>query len=240
MRKERLAELRRLLAEMGARTRDQLRRATQSLLTGDHAQGRHAIASDEDLDDLELRINDACIEFLALHAPANDELRLVVGAMNAVTELERIGDLAAGVAGRALEPGPRHPVQQAELHVFAAIVGGLVADSLDALERGNAELARRVLGRRHALLALEQRAARELLEHAAREPALLGEVFRLSHAVRALGRISRHAMRISEIVLYLSEGAFERPRRLRQPGSPVAPGAYGMPVMQEPRRALGG
>jgi phosphate transport system protein len=207
---QKLGDLRRLLLGMGGLVEDQLRRATQALLEADRGRAQHAIALDPDVDALENRVDEVCVQLLALHQPAAADLRFVAGAMKVVTELERIGDQAVNLARCALEVRSESP--DIGLRRMSAMARGLVSDSLDALARGDSALARRVIAGDAALDALEEDTVRRLLSGVAHDPARLRAAFRLAYAARCLERVGDHATNIAEMAVYVAEGVVERHR----------------------------
>jgi phosphate transport system protein len=200
-----LAELRSLLLRMGGAVEEQLRRATQALFEGDHAKARYAIASDRDIDRLELEIDEACIQLLALHQPAAADLRFVVATMKVVTELERIGDQAVNIARCALDPRTDRGLPERLLGRMAADARSLVTDSLDALARLDTHVARRVIAEDAALDELERETVARVLRLAARDPDHLPPIFRLAYVARCLERIGDHATNVAEMVVYTAD-----------------------------------
>lgn len=214
-----LDDLRHLLLQMGGVVEDQLRRATDALFESDHARARHAIAMDGDVDRLELRVDEACVQLLALHQPAATDLRFVAATMKVVTELERIGDQAVNLARSTLEPQAPAALLDTGLRRMSELARAMVSDSLDALARGDVDLARRVIATDDAVDALEHETVRSLLAHAAREPESLRNAFRLAFAARCLERVADHATNIAEMTLYTVEGLVERHPHLNSSAS---------------------
>jgi phosphate transport system protein len=202
---QKLAELRSLLLRMGGAVEEQLRRATEALLQGDHAKARYAIASDRDIDRLELEIDEACIQLLALHQPAAADLRFVVATMKVVTDLERIGDQAVNIARSTLEPRTDRGLPERLLGRMAVDARLLVTDSLDALARLDTALARRVIAEDAALDELERETMGRVLRLAARDPDHLPSIFRLAYVARCLERVGDHATNVAEMVVYIAD-----------------------------------
>jgi phosphate transport system protein len=73
-------------------------RASKALLESDLQAAESVIASDVDVDELADRIENECLELIALQAPVAGELRIMVGALRMSATLERMGDLAEHVA----------------------------------------------------------------------------------------------------------------------------------------------
>jgi phosphate transport system protein len=101
-----LLEIGRLLVSMAEAVQTAMRRATTALLTADRAAAEAVVANDQEIDDLDRRVEDGVYDVLARQAPVASDLRLVVTALHIAADLERMGDLADHVAKTALR---RHP-----------------------------------------------------------------------------------------------------------------------------------
>ena len=75
-----------------------IERASSALLEEDLTRAESVIAQDEDVDELNLQVEEACHVLLALQQPVATDLRLVTGALRMSTTLERMGDLARHIA----------------------------------------------------------------------------------------------------------------------------------------------
>jgi phosphate transport system protein len=197
---------------MGGAVEDQLRRATQALFESDRSKAQHAIACDQDINRLELQIDEACIQLLALHQPTAADLRFIVAAMKVVTDLERIGDQAVNIARCAVEQERYAGPPARVLGRMAVQAHALVTDSLDALARQDSTLASRVITKDAALDELERETVQRLLGRAARDPDQMRAVFRLAYAARCLERVGDHATNVAEMVLYIARGTLARHR----------------------------
>ncbi|HEX2356979.1 MAG TPA: PhoU domain-containing protein, partial [Micromonosporaceae bacterium] len=93
-----LLEIGRLLVSMAEAVQTAMRRATTALLTADRAAAEAVVANDQEIDELDRRVEDAVYDVLARQAPVASDLRLVVTALHIAADLERMGDLADHVA----------------------------------------------------------------------------------------------------------------------------------------------
>ncbi len=211
-----LSELRTSLFRMGGAVENQLRRATQALFASDAAGARDVIACDQDIDRLELHIDEACIQLLALHQPAAADLRFIVATMKLVTELERIGDQAVNIARCVADTHTYAGPPERVFGRMAMKARALVSDSLDALARHDIVLAHRVIKEDAGLDELERQTVQRLLRLATRDPVQLGEVFRLAYVARCLERIGDHATNVAEMVLYVTDGTLARHRSIEK------------------------
>src|SRR5579862_6816481 len=94
-------ELERLQSElltMGDKADRSVAEAMRALEERDLAIANRVIESDEEIDELDLRIETECIRLIALQHPIARDLRLVGTAIKIITDLERIGDHAVDIA----------------------------------------------------------------------------------------------------------------------------------------------
>ena len=85
-----------------------IRKATDALLTADLALAEEVISEDLNIDELRNRAEENAFALLALQAPVATDLRIVVTAIHAGGDLERMGDLALHVASAARRRHPAH------------------------------------------------------------------------------------------------------------------------------------
>jgi phosphate transport system protein len=83
-----------------------MRKATDALLNVDLALAEEVISGDLKIDQLRNQAEEDAFALLALQAPVATDLRVVVSAIHAAGDLERMGDLALHVARAARR---RHP-----------------------------------------------------------------------------------------------------------------------------------
>lgn len=109
-----------------------MRRATTALLTADLELAEQVLGSDIELDLQRAECEEHAEALLALQAPVAHELRLVLAAVYCADKLERMGDLAAHIAGtaRLQHPGRFDP---AELEESFRCLGELTAGMADRL-----------------------------------------------------------------------------------------------------------
>lgn len=208
---EELEALKQTVLAMGALVEDQIRRAMQALVERDDRLAREVIDRDREVNAYDVRIDETCVELLALHQPAAGDLRFLTTAMKIVTDLERIGDQAVNIAQRALELG-REPQLKPyiDLPRMAAKAQAMVKESLDAFVAHDAALARAVCARDSEVDALKEQIFRELLTYMMADPTTIPRAIRLILISRFLERVADHATNIAEMVVYLVEGRMVR------------------------------
>lgn len=90
-----------------------IRGATDALLADDLVMAEQVIAGDEQINELNARVEEMSSRIAALQAPVATDLRLVMGAIRMATSLERMGDLAVHIAKqvRLRYPSPSIPAE---------------------------------------------------------------------------------------------------------------------------------
>lgn len=107
---QQLVELSDLLGQMCVTAAGALRHATTALLEGRERLAQQVVAGDAKVDALRARVEELATDALLFHAPVAGDLRVVVAAIRAAGDIERMGDLALHVA-QAAERGRPLPVE---------------------------------------------------------------------------------------------------------------------------------
>lgn len=215
-----LRNLRERLALMGGRCEQQIRRAMQALLDRDSDLARLVIDADHDIDRDETEIDELAFQMLATRQPVASDLRLVMIALKFVTDLERIGDLAAGIAKRALELNPMPPLEpQGELGRLGTLVQRNLHAALDAFTTRDADRATAVIQADAEIDKLNASLFAELIAHVATDAATVTRVIPLTSACRYLERIGDHVKNLAEDVVYMVRAQDVRHRPLPPPAN---------------------
>jgi phosphate transport system protein len=222
--------LKRKVLALGALVEENLRQAIQAIDQRDAAKARRVIATDVLIDQNEVDVEEDCLKILALYQPVASDLRFVAAVIKINSELERIGDLSANIAERALQLLDEHPVTvPADVVVMADRTWAILEKALDALVHQDAVMARQVLvaddeiDELYAQLIGELKAViRADLEH-------LDAIVLLFSVARYLERLADHATNIAEDVLYMVEGEIQRHNQAAVPTET----AEGLPELGE-------
>ena len=167
---------------------------------------------DQAIDRWEIQIERDCLRVLALHQPVASDLRRIAVVLRINSDLERMADLARHIAKRAQKLARANPPTAIpeELESMAVEALAQVRDSLDALIKGDAELARRVIQGDRRIDRHQQLVRKDLKEAIRRDPDRLNTWLRLINTARNLERVADHATNIAEAVIYLKEGDIVR------------------------------
>jgi phosphate transport system protein len=123
-----------ILAELERMTRTvstAVRRSTAALLEADIRKAEEVIAADIQLDAAGAGVEEKVFELMARQSPVANELRMLVAALRMVTNLERMGDLAAHVSKIARLRYPAAAIPD-ELHDVIESMGSVAGRMVDA------------------------------------------------------------------------------------------------------------
>ena len=208
---EELATLKSKLLQMGALVEEQIREALRALVDRDENLARKVIVNDRRVNTLDVEIDEACLELLALFKPAARDLRFITTAMKISTELERMSDLAENICERAIELNEEPQLKPyIDIPRMADKAMRMVWNSLDAFVKWDSELARKVLDDDDEVDEFTEQIFRELLSFMIENPQTIPRAMRLSFISKYIERIADHATNIGELVVYMVEGRIIR------------------------------
>ena len=136
------------LLRMGGLLDTAIVKSLEALAKRDQNLARQIVADDAQVNALRFHIEEACIALIATQQPAARDLRAVLAAMIIVSELERMGDYAAGIAKTVLRMGDEPLLKPLiDLPRMADECRTMVRRALDAYVAHDAEMARAVAAR---------------------------------------------------------------------------------------------
>jgi phosphate transport system protein len=204
---EELTALRSRLLEMSTAVEELLRTAMDALRERSLQKAESVILGDREVDAMELALDDASLQLLALHQPVARDLRLITMAMRISNDLERVGDHAVNIAEAVSHlQGKPGLGRSRELDEMARIARRMLEDAMDAFARGDASLAKAVCARDDEVDALLDVHFRVLLTHMMEDSRRIGAAMSLIFVGRNLERIADLATNIAEDVVFLVEG----------------------------------
>ncbi|MCV7194083.1 phosphate signaling complex protein PhoU [Mycolicibacterium brumae] len=124
---EQLDALASLLGEMCGLSGRAMERATQALLQADLVLAEQVITDHEQIRAMSARAEESAFVLLALQAPVAGDLRSIVGAIQIVADIDRMGALALHVAKIARRRHPQHALPE-EVNGYFAEMGRLAVD----------------------------------------------------------------------------------------------------------------
>ena len=205
------------LSEMGGQVESMIVDAVRAIKKRDSDLAKDVIARDALVNALQEKIDADALRMLALRHPMAADLRRVVGAIRAANDLERIGDLAEGIARRAMTI---NETEKLALSRGVARMGKLVKaqlkSALDALINDDADKAVNVWLQDQDVDELYASLFRELLTYMMEDHRNIQACTGLLFVAKNLERVGDHATNIAEIVYFSVHGRSLLPEALQQ------------------------
>ena len=193
-----------LMGEIAVR---QVRQAVDALIEGNISQADQVTAADDELDQLEMKIDEEAIRYMSLRSPVATELRLVIVGMKTSHDLERVGDEATNIARRvarlAAEPLIKPYV---DIPRMARIAIEMLRDALDCFLQEDEAKALAVCRRDADVDAINRQLYRELTSFMIEDPSTTSRALELMFISKSIERIADHASNIAEEMIYLAKG----------------------------------
>ena len=205
---DQLTALNRRLLAMSERAEALVELSVDALLTRDAGKAEAVIEADRELDTMELELESAALELLALQQPMARDLRFIVSAIKVTSDLERVGDHAVNIAqsaqrlaaqGATLSPDPT-------LEDMARRARAMLSDSIDAFLRGDGALGRDVCSRDDQIDSMHESVFRILLTHMMADPRTITLSVEYLNVSRNIERVADLATNIGEDAVFLAEG----------------------------------
>lgn len=167
---------------------------------------RQVIAEDERINAMEVKIDNAVVDLLALQQPVASDLRLIIAAVKINNDLERIGDHAVNIAESAIQyaSAPRIPLE-VELPKTAEMTQNMLRDALDSFIHVDAHLGRRVLQNDDIIDDLNKANIAGLVQLMRRDASMIDQALELIRVSRNLERVADLATNIAEEVVFMAE-----------------------------------
>ncbi|MEQ9459478.1 MAG: phosphate signaling complex protein PhoU [Phycisphaeraceae bacterium] len=211
-----LDKLKKSLLSLGTLVEEAVDGGIRAVQTRDYAIAQSVIEGDIKIDQLEIDVEEECLQTLALHQPVAFDLRFVIAVLKINNDLERIGDLAVNVAQQAQFLASCAAVDRIpfDLGRMSALVQEMLTKSLDALVNLDPSLAREVRELDDNVDEIHREMYDRITESMKTNPEQITQMIHLTNVSRQLERMADHAVNIAKDVIYMAEGDIVRHRRL--------------------------
>lgn len=207
---KRLREIQDDILTMGSMVSKAILRSIDALKNRDLELARQIIADDQKINHKRFEIEEKCIELIATQQPTAGDLRIIIAVLNIITELERIGDHAEGIARITIIIGDEPPLKPLiDIPRMAEQTVNMLRRSLDAFVNRDAETARKICAEDDLVDNLYDQVFRELLTFMAEDPKTITRATRLMWAAHNLERSADRVTNICERVVFIVTGKME-------------------------------
>ena len=207
---KRLREIQDEILVMGSMVGKAILRSVEALKDRDINLAQHIIDDDQRINKKRFEIEERCIELIATQQPMATDLRIIAAILNIITEIERIGDYAVGIARIVILIGGEPPLKPlVDIPLMAEKTTDMLNRSLDAFIHRNAEAAKKIAKEDDMIDNLYDQVFRELLIIMAEDPKTITRATRLIWTAHNLERAADRVTNICERVVFIVTGKME-------------------------------
>ena len=207
---KRLREIQDDVLGMGSMVSKAILRSIEALKNRDLDLARQIVADDQKINHERFEIEGKCIQLIATQQPIASDLRIIVAVLNIISEVERIGDYAVGVARIAIMIGDEPPLKPLiDIPRMAEQTVDMLRRSLDAFINHDADTARKIATEDDLVDNLYNQVFRELLVFMMEDPRTVTRATRLIWVAHNLERSADRVTNICERVVFVVTGKME-------------------------------
>ena len=205
---ESLEDIRSKVLRMGGLVETQAENAVKALLERNAELADEVATSDYKINQMEVSIDEECVQVIARRQPTAGDLRLVIAVVKVITDLERIGDEAEKIGRYSIKLAQQETItgMHSELSHLSQLVLSMLHDSLDAFARMDFDQAMKIVAMGDKVNQEYNTLSRLLLTHMMEDPRNVKNVLRVNWCARSIERIGDHSRNICEYVVYLVKG----------------------------------
>jgi phosphate transport system protein len=205
-----LSALREGVVTMSSMIDKAIARSTEALRAQDTDLASQVIDDDREVNALRWKLEDMALAIIATQGPMARDLRWIAACLHIVTDLERMGDHAAGNAKIVIDTA-KEPLLKplVDLPRMADLARQMLSDSISAFIQEDAAAARAIAKRDDEVDDLYNQVFHELLMFMMSDPRTINRATHLLWASHNIERIADRTTNICEQVVYAVEGRLE-------------------------------
>ncbi len=210
------------LVAMWILVQSQMNKAKEAMLQFDKDLAREVLVKEKRVNAYELSIDRLCENIFALHCPVAVDLRFLLAALKINTNLERIGDIGAGVAKYVVDSTVNFDVKALErsqvLRMYEEAVN-ILTDARSAFEKEDTILARSIFKRDDVLDQINKDAPVNIAGLIKEDMESINESMYILSIIRKLERVGDHCMNIAEEIIFYMEAKILKHQQSMQEGT---------------------
>ena len=197
------------LAEMGSLVEKQLYNSIEAFKNKDMVLAKKVIENDDEVDELNKKIEEQCLKFMAMESPVATDLRKIFTTSKIVTDLERMADYAVDICKVA---------QRVELDILGEecepvwqmvdILRKMIKRSLEAFVTGNVKEAYEICKMDDEVYILYRGLFNDILKNMAKNETIINKGAQILFASKYLERVGDHVTNICEWIIFSSKGDY--------------------------------
>jgi len=186
----------------------QLTKAKDAMVNFDKDLAREVIAKEKRVNALELKIDRDCENVFALYCPVAIDLRFLLAVLKINNNLERIGDIAEGIARYIVDSPVKYDKEILEavevIKMFEDSIS-ILTDTREAFEFEHTLLARTIFSRDDILDNINKGANANISTFIRKDIDIISQALYILSIVRKLERVGDQSKNIAEEIIFYVE-----------------------------------
>ncbi|MCA1802917.1 MAG: phosphate signaling complex protein PhoU [Rhodothermaceae bacterium] len=202
-----IAALNQKLDEMAERVVSAIRDSLEALVEKDIDRAKQIRKEDKKINGLRWDIEEKCITLIATQQPVASDLRELIALLYIITEMERIGDYAAGVSKFTIKNGSNEYIKPLiDIPRMGKIAAEMIEQAMNAYKFKDEQEARLIHGMDDEIDQLYHQVYRELISYMIEKPENITQCTYLLRIAYNIERMGDRVTNICERILYLATG----------------------------------
>ncbi len=199
-----------LMVKMAGLVEQSIENSILALKKQDIDLAKKVYYSDDEVDELEGKIEKICINLIARQQPLAKDLRTISTALKIITDMERIADHAADIAELTIRMADAKYVKPlTDIPHMSDLAKKMVAKAIDSYIKQDIVLAKEVCDSDDEVDNLFSKIVLELINIMKNNPETVEQATDFMFIVKYLERIGDHATNIAEWVVFNVTGSHE-------------------------------
>jgi phosphate transport system protein len=192
---------------LGSMVAEAVRNSVEALKLRDHESSKRIIANDQNINERRYAIEQNCLTLIATQQPMARDLRTLAAILEIITELERIGDYAKGIARINIMMGNQPLVKPlVDIPRMTEIGLDMLDRALKAFVERDAKTARLIPNDDDRVDELYNQVYRELLTYMIADPSTIDRGNYLIWVAHNLERLADRVTNICERIVFVVTG----------------------------------
>lgn len=202
-----LEKLNKRINKMGMLAAEQIHHALTALVECNAELAITIIERDNDVDEMDVKIDKLCQRIFALTQPVATDLRLIMASLKMNNDLERMADLAVNIA-RKVEGlcDYREIITDLKIDELAGRTDVMVKDVINILTTRNSVFVRDIFEEAHSIREKVQEISSLIIEQMIHKREVIVVATNLMIILTQIERIAGYSTNIAESVVFLVEG----------------------------------
>ena len=197
------------LAEMGSLVEKQIYNSIEAFRNKDMALAKQVMDNDDKVDELNRKIEEQCLKFMAMESPVATDLRKIFTTSKIVTDLERMADYAVDIC---------KITKRVELDVLGEecdpiwqmvdILRKMINKALEAFVSGDVDAAYEICKMDDEVDILYRGLFNDMLKKMSKDETMINKGAQILFASKYLERVGDHVTNICEWIIFSTKGDY--------------------------------